>query len=194
MSPRAWRWNSETPSSCSSAETCRDTADCDNPNCSPAWVKLPASAAAWKTLSLSQSMFIIGAFVRPLFRGDCGLGFAARRKVALGFQCGHAALASGGNRLAVDVVRHVTGGEHTGDRGRCRERGGLDIARGLHFQLSGEQLRSRGMADGHEHAIDRPPADRACFDIAKNRPRHLERAFLANHLIERTIPDHRNLR
>ena len=27
-------------------ETCRDTADCDSPSCSPAWVKLPASAAA----------------------------------------------------------------------------------------------------------------------------------------------------
>src|SRR6516165_3238498 len=78
MSPRAWRWNSETPSSCSSAETCRDTADCDNPNCSPAWVKLPASAAAWKTFSLSQFMFI-GTFVEPSFRGDRGLRFAVRR-------------------------------------------------------------------------------------------------------------------
>ena len=46
ISPRAWRWNSETDSSCSSALTCRDTADCDRPSCSPAWVKLPASAAA----------------------------------------------------------------------------------------------------------------------------------------------------
>jgi hypothetical protein len=53
--PRAWRLNSGTPTSCSSAETWRLTADCDMCSASPAWVKEPASAAAWKTRSLSQS-------------------------------------------------------------------------------------------------------------------------------------------
>ena len=55
-SPRAWRWNSATPSSFSSAETCRLTADWLMRNPSPACVKLPASAAAWKMRSLSQSI------------------------------------------------------------------------------------------------------------------------------------------
>ena len=44
--PRAWRWNSETFSSFSKAETCRLTADWLMRSDSPAWVKLPASAAA----------------------------------------------------------------------------------------------------------------------------------------------------
>ena len=45
-SPRACRWNSETFSSFSSAETWRLTADWLMRSDSPAWVKLPASAAA----------------------------------------------------------------------------------------------------------------------------------------------------
>src|SRR5436309_154464 len=65
---RAWRWNSDTDSSCSSALTCRDTADCDRPSCSPACVKLPASAAAWNTFNLSQSIpFFPFAMERFLF-------------------------------------------------------------------------------------------------------------------------------
>src|SRR5712691_2847170 len=77
MSPRAWRWNSDTPSSCSSAETCRDTADCESPSCSPAWVKLPASAAAWKTLSLSQSILDPLLVLHPPLWGRVWVGGGA---------------------------------------------------------------------------------------------------------------------
>src|SRR6266702_9007825 len=124
MSPRAWRWNSETPSSDSSADTCRDTADCERPSCSPAWVKLPASAAAWKTFSLSQSMLMCA---RPLLRRDRRLCLALQGKEALGLKRRHAALAGCGYGLPIDVVGHVAGREYPRHRGRRRERRGLDI-------------------------------------------------------------------
>src|SRR5260221_13150734 len=136
MSPRAWRWNSDTPSSCSSAETCRDTADCDRPSCSPACVKLPAWAAAWKTLSLSQSMMPLRAtefparihslsvvgearpqpllgrcpVFRPVFRFRSM--FRLGRQEAFGFERSHAALSGRRYRLTVDIVRDVAGGEY----------------------------------------------------------------------------------
>src|SRR5262249_12745750 len=152
MSPRAWRWNSDTPSSCSSAETCRDTADCDSPSCSPAWVKLPASAAAWKTFSLSQSM-LMGALTRPSLRRDGRLRLALQSEEAFGLERGHAALPGGGDRLAIDVVGDVARGKHAGHRGCGRERRGLDVAGGLHVQLPDEQFGGGRVADGDEYAV-----------------------------------------
>ena len=73
--PRAWRWNSGTFRSSSSALICRLTADCDRPSSCPAWVKLPASATAWKMLSLSQSMTLFSRM--PL------LGFACAASARL---------------------------------------------------------------------------------------------------------------
>src|SRR4030095_16520165 len=146
MRPRAWRWNSETPSSCSRADTCRDTADCESPSCSPACVKLPASAAAWKTLSLSQSMLDVAC------------------------------------------------GEHARHRSRRRERRGLDVARGLHIQLPNEQLGGGGVADGDEYAVRLSLGERAGLDVAQDRSLHLERIFLAQHVFQHGVPDHRNLR
>src|SRR5260370_1311102 len=178
MSPRAWRWNSDTPSSCSSADTCRDTADCDRPSCSPAWVKLPASAAEWKTLSLSQFM------ARPPYsvRRRNGIRFAVQKRdksnpaalsfggrsrlflrceKAFGFERGHAAEAGGGDRLAVDVVADVVGGEQARDRGCGRVGRRRDIAGRLHLHLSGDQLGRRGVPDGDEHTVDRALLDGA---------------------------------
>src|SRR5205085_11403621 len=110
--PRAWRWKSETPSSDSSAETWRETADCDSPSCSPACVKLPASAAAWKTLSLSQSMLVRTFMVARSLRRDRRCDFALRRQEPLRLERRHAALPGRGDRLAIDVVGDVAGGEH----------------------------------------------------------------------------------
>src|SRR3569833_520279 len=45
------------------------------------------------------------------------LGLAQCVKVALGVECGHAASAGAGDGLAVEVVLHVTGGEHAFDIG-----------------------------------------------------------------------------
>src|ERR1700687_2665702 len=107
MRPRAWRWNSETASSCSNALTWRETADCDRPSCAPAWVKLPASAAAWKTLSLSQSMtdriairdsLSCGMFRSNLF--GCDAIHVARSEKAFRLERRHAAHAGGGDGLA----------------------------------------------------------------------------------------------
>src|SRR5262249_30827369 len=165
MSPRAWRWNSDTPSSCSSADTCRDTADCDRPSCSPAWVKLPASAAAWKTLSLSQSMGIC-ARGKASLRGPGRPRLALRGEEAFGFERCHAALTGGGYRVAVDVIGNVAGGEHAGHRGRGRERRGLDVARGLHIDLPYEQLGCGSVADGDEYAVGPALAERPGFDVA----------------------------
>ena len=193
MSPRAWRWNSETPSSCSSADTCRDTADCERPRCSPAWVKLPASAAAWKTLSLSQSMLSC-TFLRGHSAAEGGFAFAQRRKEALGLERRHAALSGGGNRLPIDVVSDVAGGEYARHRGGGRERRGADIARQLHLDLSDEQLGSRGVADGDEHAIGRHLGSGLGLDVAKNDAADLERDARRPHVVENAVPDHRNLR
>src|SRR5262245_12313328 len=155
MSPRAWRWNSDTPSSCSSAETCRDTADCDSPSCSPAWVKLPASAAAWKTLSLSQSMLVC-AFIGRSLRRDRRLGLALGGEETFRLERRHAALAGGGDRLPIDVIGHIACGKHAWHRRCRRERCGLDVARALHLHLSHEQLGCRRVADGDEHAVCLP--------------------------------------
>src|SRR4029453_3734226 len=105
MSPRAWRWNSETPSSGSRADTCRDTADCERPSCSPACVKLPASAAAWKTLSLSQSMLMCA--LEPLLRRDRRPRSPRKGEEAAGFDRCHAPLPRSGHRLAVKIVGDV---------------------------------------------------------------------------------------
>src|SRR5262245_47950598 len=191
ISPRAWRWKSETPSSCSSAETCRETADCDSPSCSPACVKLPASAAAWKTFSLSQSMLICA---RPLLRRYRRLSLALQGEKALGLERRHAALAGSGYGLSIDVVGHVAGREDARHRGRRRERRGLDVARGLHVQLPCEQLGSGGMADGDEYAVRRALAARAGFDVAQNDAFHLQWVLLAQNLFEHGVPDHGNFR
>src|SRR5271154_2142648 len=182
MSPRAWRWNSDTVSSCSSALTWRDTADCDRPSCSPAWVKLPASAAAWKTFSLSQSMIdqvrvrevpskaaARGLTASPEASGvairsrSCGTGIPrglfgggtdlmGGSKEALGFERRHASHPCGRHGLAVDVVGDVAGCEHAGHRSGGRWCG-LDVAGRLHLDLAGEQFGGRRVADGDEHAV-----------------------------------------
>src|SRR3954454_14507850 len=133
MRPRACRWNNETPSSDSSAETCRDTADCDRPSCSPAWLKLPASAAAWKTLSLSQSMINFlplpeGEGGNRLFGSDARVCLAVLSEKTNRLERGHAAHPGRGHSLAVDVVGDVAGGEHARHRGRGRIGRGPDVA------------------------------------------------------------------
>src|SRR6516165_6880826 len=193
MSPRACRWNSDTPSSCSSAETCRDTADCDSPSCSPAWVKLPASAAAWKTLSLSQSMLVC-AFIGRSLRRDRQLGLALGGEETFRLERCHAALARGGDRLAINVIGDVAGGKHAWHRCCRRKRRGLDVARALHLHLSHAQLGCRRMADRDEHAVRVPFGCGAGFDVAENDAFHLERVLAAQDLLQHRIPDDCNFR
>src|SRR5258707_681660 len=196
MRPRACRWNSETLSSASSAETCRETADCDNPSCSPACVKLPASAAAWKTLSLSQSMIVSDARAGVTSLGcDSGLGcLALRGEEAFGLERSHAALAGGCHRLAIDVVGDVARGEYAryGRRGRiwC----GLDVARWLHLDLPGEELGGGRVPDRDEYPVDRALTERIRLDVAEDDALDLERAIVAGHLFEHGVPQHVDFR
>src|SRR6185369_14029749 len=193
MSPRAWRWNNDTPSSCSSADTCRETADCDRPSCSPAWVKLPASAAAWNTFSLSQSMpFFPFAIERFLFCSMLLL-YAVVGEEPLGLQRCHAAQPGGGHRLAIDVVGHVTGGEQARHRGRGRIGRGPDVTVRLHLDLAGDEFGRRRMADGDEHAVGGDLLDCAGLDVLQRDAADLERAFVAEHVVQRRIPDHVDL-
>src|SRR4051812_10161756 len=193
ISPRAWRWNSDTDSSCSSALTCRDTADCDRPSCSPACVKLPASAAAWNTFNLSQSIPFFPFAMRRFLFCSMLLLYAVVGEELLGLQRCHAAKPGGGHRLAIDVVGHVARGEQA--RHRCRGRIGCrpDVAVRLHLDLAGDELGRGRMADGDEHAVGGHLLDRAGLDVLQHDAADLERAFVAKHVVQRRIPDHVDL-
>src|SRR5262249_25441982 len=166
MSPRAWRWNSDTPSSCSSADTCRETADCDRPSCSPAWVKLPASAAAWKTFSLSQSISEWPTATLSSLFGGVPLRSVMCQE-SLGFERRHAAEPRGRDGLPEHGVGDAPCRKQSGHRGRGRIRRGPDIAVGLHPDLAGDELGRRLMADRDEHAISRHLADGTGLDVAQ---------------------------
>src|SRR6516165_10298082 len=222
MSPRAWRWNRDTVSSCSNALTWRETADCDSPSCSPAWVKLPASAAAWKTFSLSQSMFdqdraceipflpgVRGVAASPERSGvatrcrSCGTG--VRRGLfgggtvdlmggekALRLQRRHAPRSSRGHRLAIYVVGDIAGSEHAGHRGGGRGRG-LDVAGRFHLDLAGEQFGGRRVADGDEHAVGGNGGTRPGLDVAQLDLCDLARLLGAADLGHLVVPYHFDL-
>ena len=112
-----------------------------------------------------------------------------RGEEALGFERRHAAQAGGGDRLAVDVVGDVAGGEHAGHRGRGRVRRRLDVAGRLHLDLAGEQLGRRRVADGDEDAVDRHFGERAGLDVAAAaRALDLERVVAADDFVERRCP------
>src|SRR5581483_2723399 len=149
MRPRAWRWNSATLRLSSSELICRLTADCERFSVSPAWVKLPASATAWKILSLSQSIMDC-PFYGPGERHNAPSGPTSFRRLGglmlvggeetLGLQRRHAAHAGGGHRLAEHLVLHVAGGEHAGNLGRGAVRLGEEITFVVERQLALEEL------------------------------------------------------
>src|SRR5207237_7545215 len=94
--PRAWRWNKGTLRLSSSALICRLTADWLRLSASPAWVKLPASATAWKTRSLSQSMGeLMTMSLRRAAHAELGGG-----EEFFGFERSHAAHTRGCHGLA----------------------------------------------------------------------------------------------
>src|SRR5579883_1311829 len=166
--PRAWRWKSVVLRLSSSALICRLTADWLSLSTSPAWVKLPASATAWNTVSLSQSIplprFVASGFVAS------GAGAAARRAVsfggtalnlflmggeeALGFQGRHAAHPRRRHGLAEHLVLDVAGGEDAGNVGRGAVGRGHDVALRVHGELALEEGGRRLVADGDEDAVD----------------------------------------
>src|SRR6266436_6624716 len=195
MSPRPCRWNSGTFSSCSSALTWRETADYERPSCSPAWVKLPASAAAWKTFSLSQSIAIMpgmvpGAFLS--FGRSPGLGAGSEQ--VLGLERRHATLARGGHGLPVNVIGNIAGRENARYRGCGRARRGHDVAGGLHLDLAGDELGRRRVSDRNEHAVDAERDLRARLQVLQHDMGDLARMFRATDLVDDRVPDHSDLR
>src|ERR1700754_13154 len=197
--PRAWRWNSETASSCSSALTWRETADCDRPSCSPACVKLPASAAAWNTFSLSQSISVNPSLDRAIV--FLPLSLFCRRAIA-GAQCKetfglercHAAEASGRDRLPVGLVSDVAGGKQSRYRGGGRVRCHLHIAGGFQFDLVFHQFSRRRVSDGDEDAVSRHLPERAGLDVFQPHAGDLARVLLALDFVDRAVPDHGDFR
>src|SRR5206468_3720027 len=152
MSPRACRWKSGRFRLSSSALIWRETADWLRLSISPAWVKLPASATAWKIRSLSQSI-IAGAARFPytaLLGCFCSSGVLFDSKEALCLERGHAAHAGGGYCLAEDLVLDVARCIHAGNAGRRRIGRRLYIAFRIHRWLAVEDLRRRVMADCDE--------------------------------------------
>src|SRR3954470_25013473 len=134
MRPRAWRWNSGTVRLSSSPLICRLTADWLRFSASPAWVKLPASATARNTRSLSQSMADppvprISSPSASLF--GSGACFVMGEEL-LRLERAHAAHAGGGHGLTKDLVLDVAGREDAGDVGRRRIRRRHDIALAVH--------------------------------------------------------------
>src|SRR5262249_45816181 len=152
----ACRWKRATLSSFSSADTCRLTADWLMRNASPACVKLPASAAAWKMRSLSQSMgrlCVTDPPMRAVLLASLAHGFQVSQ-IALRLNRGHAAHARGRDGLPENLVLDVARGKHARQRGGGGIGSRHDIARRLHLQLSPEELGRGNMADRDEHPID----------------------------------------
>ena len=87
---------------------------------------------------------------------------------ALGVERRHTAGAGGGDRLAVDVILHVAGGEDAvdvrlGRAGRREQVAGLVVV-----ELVDEELRVRVVADRDEDAVDRlAPTSRPVCDVAQ---------------------------
>ncbi len=77
-------------------------------------------------------------------------------QITIRVQRRHAAGAGGGDRLAIDMILHVAGGEHarnTGGGGIALVAGlGLDVT-AVHFQLPLEEGGVGGVTDGDEHAL-----------------------------------------
>ena len=66
--------------------------------------------------------------------------------------------------------------------------GGDDVARRLHLQLAGEQLRRGLMTDRDEHAVDRALADGAGLDVLQPHAADLERVLGAGDVVEIPLP------
>ena len=144
---------SATASSRPAPITCEDMADCESPSCSPAWGEIARLASARKTSTLSQSIIAPPGRARSRYRfsDKIMLKHIGRRaalgmggKEALSLQPSDAASARCGDRLAVDVVGNVAGGEYAGHRRGRRIGGGRAHSPTASSQAHRRPVRSTG--------------------------------------------------
>jgi len=112
-------------------------------------------------------------------------------QIFLGVQRRHAAAAGGSDRLAVDLIHDIAGGEHAGNAGS----GGITIKTTLylyitvfHVKLACKQLRVGRVANGDEYAFGLHFVDFVLLFSAA----HLDSGHagvVAQHFIQGVIPE-----
>src|SRR6185312_10613286 len=105
------------------------------------------STSATKLASVTALVFPTIALLRDVFPVS-----AERRDEPLGVERGGTAGAGRGDRLAVGVVDHVTGGEDAGHARPGAGRLDLHVTLVVQLDLALEELTARVVTDGHEHA------------------------------------------
>src|SRR5690606_28984931 len=142
-------------------------------------------------LSASRSWGRVGAMGEGQAARRSGV---ARRSAALvqeplGVECGHAAEAGRGDRLTVDLVGDVAGGEHALDRGfggtAGQARADVEVAV-VHRQLAFEQRGVGRMADRDEEAVH---VDLAGAAVLHRLQAHAcDARVVAQHLVHGVVP------
>src|SRR5690606_27413713 len=137
-----------------------------------------------------EAEFVVHGRIVAGRAGRRAAGSVALVEELLGIQRRHAAGAGRGDRLAVDLVGNVAGGEHArhaGGGGIALQPGpDLDVAV-AHLQLPLEQRGVRGVADGDEEALH---GDLAGAVVPGRADAHAgDAAVVAQHLVHRVVPD-----
>src|SRR5919108_380854 len=105
----------------------------------------------------------------------------------------HAAGASSGHRLAVNIVLHVAAGEHAGNIG-FGTIVSQDVTGGVHIQLPDEKFRIRLMPDGDEEAVSFEVFRLPGPYVLEPDPGHAAGFRIAVNHVNDSVPDKRYLR
>src|SRR5438067_3481424 len=112
-------------------------------------------------------------------------------EVTLRIERGGTAGAGGGDRLAVDVIDRVTGGEYPGEVGLCRRPVHQQESGFVHVELAAEQLRVGIVSDRHEQAGDVESRLDSGTNVAQSRAFDV---LVAEDISHDGVPDEFNLR
>ena len=100
----------------------------------------------------------------------------------------HATRSGTGDRLAVDLVLHITGSEHAGDAGcsgiAVRTAARLDVAI-IHFQLPGKDIGIGLVTYRDEYTLQRNFFGLAALHEFDTHPRHA--AGITEHFVQRAV-------
>lgn len=124
-----------------------------------------------------------------------GLGVVFLGQETAGFERGHTAHARRSHSLTIDVVGHVAGRPDALDCGLGRAGFDADIAARIGLELTLEQVRRRGVADGDEDAVGGDLLGRAVLDVLQPNAGDVagDAVHDPQHLFDRHIPDHLDL-